>query len=227
MNTTIYTKLPSLVNDAMVKFALSECILVRKINCPNSKPLNCHLNVAAQIEQLGGKVVNGWLLNRSPQLLGLDVWIFTFHSMWETDNGDLFDITTDKNNGRECSTFFIDKANRKIDLTEGVSFNDVVIFNNVVQSNALKIGANPYFKYGEVYWTASNMSLFKTLTESNGEYRFLRAEYPHNYKLLEKQYKLSYTNGTLSLKNGGTHISPYVAFDFSVNLRNKAHRLSN
>lgn len=211
----------------MAGFTKSDCILVRKISSPNSKPLNCHLNLAEQIKQLGGKVVNGWLLNRNSQLIGMDLWIFTFHSLWETDNGDLFDITTDKNNGRDCSTFFIDKASRKIDLTEGVSFNDVVVFNNTSANNALKDSANPYFRYGEVYWTASNMTLFKTLSESNGEYRFLREEYPHNYKLLEKKYKLSYKNGVLNLNGGGTHISAYVAFDFSVNLRTNASGLLN
>jgi hypothetical protein len=219
MNTTIYTKLPSLVDIAMKDFAKSECVLVKKLQSENSKPLNCHLNVASQVKQFGGKVVNGWLLNRSSKVIGMDIWNWSFHSVWATDSGDLFDITIDTKNERDCSTFFLDNANRKIDLVNGVSYNDIVVFNNQSPSNVLKDSKSPYLTYGEVFWTANNMTIFRALHESNGEYRFLREEFPQNYKLLEKKYKLTFKNGALKLKGGGTHISQYVAFDFSVNLR--------
>lgn len=218
MNTTTYSKLPSLVNNAMQDFAKSECVLVKKISSQYSKPLNCHLNVASQIKEFGGKVVNGWLLNKSSKLIGMDMWCFSFHSIWETDSGEWFDITVDTKNAREFSTFFADNNNRKIDLVNGVSYNDIVIFNNESPTNALKNGNSPYLKYGEVFWTASNMSIFKALPESNGEYRFLRKEYPNNFKLLEKQYKIKYVDGCITTTDGATHISQYVAMDFSVNL---------
>jgi hypothetical protein len=203
----------------MADFAKSECVLVRKLSSEYNKPLNCHINVASQVKQYGGKVVNGWLLNRNSKFIGLDIWNFSFHSVWETDSGDLFDITIDEKNGRDYSTFFLDNANRKIDLVSGVSYNDIVVFNNESPNRVLKSSENTYLTYGEVFWTANNMTIFRALTESKGEYRFLREEYPQNYKLLEKQYKLTFKNGALKLKGGGTHISQYVAFDFSVNLR--------
>lgn len=219
MNTTPYSKLPTSVNKAMQDFAKSECVLVRKISSQYNKPLNCHLNVASQVKEFGGKAVNGWLLNRNSKLIGRDMWNWSFHSIWETDSGDWFDITVDSKNMRDYSTFFSDNNNRTIDLVNGVSYNDIVLFNNESPNNVLKNGNSTYLKYGEVFWTANGMKIFKSLSESNGEYRFLRKEYPNNYKLLEQQYKIKLIDGCISTTDGSTHISPYVAMDFSVNLR--------
>ena len=198
----------------MFHFAQGECVLVKKdLATPNNRALNCHYNVKAQIELCGGKVVNGWLLDRTPNLLNNGVWHWSFHSIWETNDGNWFDPTIDKHNSREYSTFWPD-TNRALNLEEGYAYNDIVIFESEHAVNlfgSLSTGVVT----GEVFWAARNFALLKHHSEHSGRYRFLRPEFPNNYAKLERDYGLTVVNGCL---HGTTHQTAPIGlfFDYSV-----------
>jgi hypothetical protein len=105
MNTKPYTNLPFSLYNAITEFAGNKCLLVKKVKTDGCRALNCHYNVADVVKAKGGKAINGWLLNRSSQFINNNVWVWTFHSIWEDANGDWFDVTPDKNNERDYSTF--------------------------------------------------------------------------------------------------------------------------
>ena len=50
----------------------------------------CHSNVAELVERIGGKVVRGYMLNR---LQNVNMTAFIWHSVWETPEGNLVDVT--------------------------------------------------------------------------------------------------------------------------------------
>lgn len=57
---------------------------------PNAQPAHCHPNCASIVKERGGKVVYGWAFWEHPKYLQAE-----FHSVWQTDDGKLIDITPD------------------------------------------------------------------------------------------------------------------------------------
>ena len=215
MNTKQYTKLPKQVNDAITQLAQSNCLLVPKRSVSNNAANNCHYNVREQVQQHGGKIVNGWLLNRSPALINIGQWHWAFHSVWQTEDGELYDITYDPNNTREFSTFVPD-ATRTVDLTDGTSYNDVAIMErkSVNEPFMQYSGLN----YGEAYWTSARQYL--PISTFDGQYRLLRPEFAHNYVQLERDYGIKVVNGRLSSPRNTTHVPASMLFKYSLSLRN-------
>ncbi|KAA5607344.1 hypothetical protein F1188_00835 [Roseospira marina] len=78
---------------------------------------NCHLNTAEAVRRFGGRVVYGWT-----------VWVSRscaeaiFHSVWETPEGELKDITP-KADG-EGEILFVPDPKRSRDLEEGWSYSN-------------------------------------------------------------------------------------------------------
>lgn len=210
-NTKSYTNLPLIVNTAITEFAGNSCVLVKKITVAGSTKGDCHLNVAKQVEEKGGKIISGWRLNRSPVLINNNAWYWTFHGIWEDVEGNWFDITPDNNNKREFTTFVAD-AKRYADLVEGVSYNDCVIFSKAsILSMATRVPA------GKLVWTYSSMSGFAPI-ECDGTYRWLFAEYPHNYAHLKQDYGVEIVDGALVSCVGADGVLSTIAFDYSFSM---------
>jgi len=215
MNTKHYThKLSTSVAVAMSNFANGECLLVKKdLTTPNNKPLNCHYNVCNQIVSFGGKVVNGWLLDKTPSLIHNGIWHWSFHSVWEAQDGEWYDLTIDKHNGREYSTFYVDKQ-RSLDLQEGYGYNDILVFESQRSVETFAPLSEDVVS-GEVYWTAKGFSLLKHHSEHTGRYLFLRKEFSHNFVRFEKDYGITVIDGRLYASSAEL-ISEDIFFDYSV-----------
>ena len=220
MNTKPYTdKLPQPIRSAMKTFAKNECVLVKqKLDTTNNQALNCHYNVKQQVEERGGKVVNGWLLNKENRLISNGVWYWTFHSLWQANDSQIYDITIDNHNAREYSTFWFDE-NKNIDLEEGISYNDIVIFDNKNSANAFTGNCEVEVVDSKVFWTLTTMQSIRDTSNYNGQYRFLRPEFPNNFAVLKEQYNVEVVNGKLKSMTGEQGIHPNFLFEFNVSLR--------
>lgn len=220
MNTKPYTdKLPSPIRSAMKNFVKNECVLVKqKLDTANNQALNCHYNVKKQVEEHGGKVVNGWLLNKESRLVSNGVWYWTFHSLWQANDKQIYDITIDKHNAREFSTFWYDN-NRTIDLTDGISYNDIVIFDSKQPIDAFTGMCDVDVTDSKVYWTLTTMSRIRDTAEYDGQYRFLRPEFPNNYEFLREKYSVEVVNGKLKSTTGQQNVHPNFLFEFNVSAR--------
>lgn len=220
MNTKPYTdKLPQSIRSAMKSFAKNECVLVKqKLDTANNQALNCHYNVKKQIDERGGKVVNGWLLNKENRLISNGVWYWTFHSLWQANDSQIYDITIDKHNAREYSTFWIDDS-KDIDLVNGISYNDIVIFDSMRSANAFTGYCEEAVVEGKVYWTLTTMAQLRTTNTYDGQYRFLRTEFPNNYEFLKEKYNVEVVNGKLKSLTGEQNVHPNFLFEFNVSAR--------
>lgn len=209
-------KLPKIVGGAIKEFSGAECILLKKkLDTRNNKALNCHYNVNHQVAEQGGKCINGWLLSKNSKLLGYGLWHWSYHSAWLNNSGEFFDITIDKNNTREFSTFVPDYT-RTIDLKNGVSYNDIVIFENTPIVEHYTEGMGFKVDLGTVYWILNNLSVIRKTNDYNGIYRYLRPEFPENAKRLETDYNMVIKDGKLTSLAGEEHIHRNMLFEYSI-----------
>lgn len=210
-NTKSYAGLPVNVATAMADFAGNSCVKVKKITVAGYKALNCHLNVTKHVELNGGKVVNGWLLSRNAKFFEQGVWHFSFHSIWEDEKGDWFDVTPDRNNQREFSAFVPD-VERTVDLVAGISFNDCVYFTR--DSVVPYVKAVPAEK---LVWTYSGFQCYEPI-ERDGSYKWLFPEYPDNYVQLKQDYGVEIVNGVWVGGNGCGEVPVTISFDYSFSM---------
>ncbi len=211
-----HEKLPKVVGDAIKRFSNDECVLLKKkLDTRNNKALNCHYNVSQQISEQGGKCLNGWLLSKNSKLLEYGLWHWSYHSAWINSNGEAFDITIDKNNSRDFSTFVPDYT-RIIDLKNGVSYNDIVIFEKTAIAQHYTEGIGFQVELGTVYWILNNLSQIRKTDDYNGKYRYLRPEFPGNSKRLERDYNVVIKDGKLTSLAGDEVVNPNMLFEYSI-----------
>jgi hypothetical protein len=217
-NTLAYDKLPSLVNNSIKSFTGNSPLLVKqKLDTPNSKPLNCHYNVANQIELAGGSLLNGWLLTKKSSLVNRGIWRWTYHSLWLKTHEECYDITKDKENSRDYSTFVPDN-NRKVNLKVGITYNDILIIENQELADAYnETGIYDFdVKIGVAYWVLPDISRIRETKSFDGKYRLIRPEFPLNSKMLEEQYDLKIINGKLVSNTGTQEVNSNMLFEFSL-----------
>lgn len=220
-NTKLITnQLPQIISKAMKSFTKNECYSVKhKTDTPNNKPLNCHYNVVEQIKLDGGVAVNGWLLSKNSKWKNTGVWYWSYHSIWKKNDAQLYDITIDSNNDiDDNSTVWIDER-RTVDLNNGVSYNDIVLFENKTSANNFRAICESGKKEGQVYWTLTDGSRIRDINSYNGEYRFIRAEFPNNIEKLKTDFNLVIDNGKLKSLVGIDAVHPNFLFEFSVGTR--------
>jgi len=213
-------KLPRAIKKPLEDFARNNCVLVKKNTIDfgiDNTALNCHQNVNKYVEKLGGQIINGWLLYRNKQFLNMGIWIWRFHSVWLNKENELIDVTYDPQYASNSFTTFLLDSERKVDLKEGIAFNNIVIFEN--QSFASfygeKLGLD--IKSNIVYWTDESISRFKLLSEHSGQYRWLFDEYPINSKLLKDSYGVEIIDNKLIAQNDSNLVdSSNIIFDFSL-----------
>ena len=220
-NTLPYDKLPNVVNEGIKLHTGKSPILVKqKLDTPNKQPLNCHVNVTKQVEEFGGSLLNGWLLTKKSNLINNGIWRWTYHSVWLKTPDECYDITKDKDNSRDYSTFVPD-SNRKINLKVGITFNDLLIIEN--QELVDKYNETGIYtfevKTGTPYWVLPDLSRIRDTKTYDGKYRLIRPEYPINSKMLEEQYDLKIVNGRLVTNTGSQEVNSNMLFEYSLHSR--------
>jgi len=217
----IYThKIPSNVRNGMSTFSGDECYLVRR----RKKGLtgkgiqgNCHFNVQGWVDKIGGERLSGWLLYRNRLLINRGLWMWTFHSLWKTPEGQVVDVTQDSTyEGSDFTTVWLDKS-RDIDLNEGTSFNNVVVFENGTSANNFTKNLGSEALVGIPYWTTPSMNHIRKISEHTGKYRWVDERFPNNINLFESEYNCKVKDGKLVPNQGASEqISTKIFFDYSV-----------
>ena len=188
LDTTPYTdKLPSSLNKVLNSFTGSESVMVRYLKPKDGvkgKPGNCHLNVKSFIDKSGGNSVSGWILNRHLPLIEKGIYIWSFHSVWETSKGNLVDVTEDKHYvGRDKSIFIHDK-NRVPNLEEGLSYNNFVVFTDSAFAQYFGQSIGKIVVSDTPYWCDSTLKHLLDIKEHSGIYRLVTSAYPENIKVM-------------------------------------------
>jgi len=217
----IYThKIPSNVRDGMSTFSGEECYLIRR----RKKGLtgkgiqgNCHFNVQGWVDKIGGERLTGWLLYRNRSLINKGLWVWVFHSLWKTPEGQIVDVTQDSTyEGSDFTTVWLDKS-RDIDISEGTSYNNVVVFENNTSAKNFTKNVGTEALVGIPYWTTPSMNDILKISEHTGKYRWVDESFSENIKLLESEYNCKVKDGKLVPNEGASNqISSKIFFDYSV-----------
>jgi hypothetical protein len=222
-NSKIYNdKLPLKIQKPLKDFAGNDCLLIQKNHKEfglSNRALNCHNNVNQYVSSFGGKIISGWILNKNKQLNNAGLWSWTFHSVWLTDENELFDVTDEKHYINSKYVTFTPDSTRKIDFVEGISYNNIVIFDNerLATHYGNCIGAE--ISAGVVYWISSDMRRVKKMNEHCGQYRLLNEEYKNNQKLLHLNYGISIIDNKIVVTDSANdYVTADIFFDFSLSL---------
>jgi hypothetical protein len=213
-------KLPKTIRQPLQQFAGNDCLLVKRWSDDfglEAKEGNCHFNVKGYIDALGGEMVNGWLLCRSKQMMKVGMWVWSFHSVWLTDENELLDVTEDEQYKNNAFTTFLPDVARKVDLDEGINYNNIVIFENEAFAKHYGNSIGVDVKAGVVYWMSEDMMRLKELTEHSGQYRWLHKGYIHNHSMLYEKYGIAIVDDrVVKLDAANDNLSADVLFDFSL-----------
>jgi hypothetical protein len=98
-------------------------------------------------------------------------------------------------------------------LKEGINYNDGVYFS---AESIFTLVTNAPVR--ELVWTYSGLKHFVPISCS-GKYRLIRAEFPHNYDCLKRDYGLEIIDGKLVSCTGNDLVDSRLAFDYSLNIR--------
>ncbi|MDE2057168.1 MAG: hypothetical protein KGI88_08100 [Betaproteobacteria bacterium] len=213
-------KLPKNIRQPLLKFADNECYLVRKFTDDiglENRSGNCHANVQSYVNALGGEMVNGWLLSRNKRFREVGLWTWVFHSVWLTDENELLDVT--ENECYETNTFttFIPDSTRKVDLNEGISYNNIVIIENEAFAKHYSNSINTDIEVNKIYWVTSDISMVRELSEHNGQYRLLQNQFKNNQKLFLEKYGIAIKNNKLVTTTiANDFFESDAFFDFSI-----------
>lgn len=223
LNAKLYTdRIPKQVSTAMTSIANDHCYLIKRQangNFVSGKAANCHRNVSNAAAAHGGEMVNGWLLFRIRKLTDVGVYVWAFHSVWRTSSGEIIDITDDKNYiDSEFSTFWYDPV-RKVDLNEGITYNNLLIFASDEIANHYSRAVGDHLVSGVPFWTTHDMKLVRRMNEHSGEYRLITPDYPNNISRLEEQYGVKIVNGKLTKNGSSDQLHSNSVFDYSLSIR--------
>jgi len=211
-NTTTYDKLQKYLTDEMEKFTKNKCLLVKKkIGDTNFKEGMCHLNVEQQVKEYGGKKQSAWVLNRVRGLMNIEIWLWSFHSLWINEQNKIYDITNNKINNGEYSTVYLENE-RHADLENGVMYNDLAIVNNTKFATEMELECK------KLYWSAMTLSIFKEINSSDGIYRCLGKNYLKNIEILNEKYGVFMENEKLTSIDGNTYASNDMLFEFNLKI---------
>lgn len=212
-------KIPSFIRVPMLEFTDSDCYLVkhRKTGVTSKGThLNCHRNVQDWVDKKGGHRISGWLLVREAKTIKLGIWVWIFHSIWLTPEGKYADVTMDDlYSGKEFVTFWHDKK-RSCDLENGVSYNNIVIFDNQEIASDISRKYKYIVEKGMVYWALSDMSQIRNLDQHIGESKYVSPQYSENLKQLEQKYDAVFLGNELKIKSPIDRSKTDLPFDFFV-----------
>jgi hypothetical protein len=219
-NTTSYNnKLPDTVRKAMHTFARNECLLVKKkLDANTVKANNCHYNVQEQIKQDGGEIINGWLLRHHNRMLEIGLWRWTYHSIWKKNDKQIYDITEDLNYPLPNSVFWVDDK-RSMNFVEGIAYNDIIVFETDSVASKFDGRSESKPKANTVYWATTDLKMLRDVGNYNGQYRYIRPEFPNNYLHMEKNFNVQVVDGKLKSTIGASAINTNILFEYSLSAR--------
>jgi hypothetical protein len=149
----------------------------------------------------------------------MGMWVWSFHSVWETAEGLWIDVTLDKSYEHKGRTVFCADKYRKIDLEEGVSFNNIFMTSSAEFAEKYAEFSNTKINNREIYWGNDDFSTLRTLKEHTGQYRWLGGEYKKNLSILQEKYNIIFNkDGAVDLTNiNGTIEDAYFDFSLKIN----------
>ena len=220
----VYThKFPKHLRKSMKKFTESECLLVnrrQKGKTADNTAHMCHENVQHWVDRVGGESKNGWLLGSTNKMKRLGVWTFVFHSIWETPEGKLVDVTTNKvYRDKPFVTFWQDRK-RNVDMEAGISYNSIIAVSDKFLAAAMSRAYQFKFEINQLYWHAERTNVFIPVSQNSGEFRQLNdGKYPENHKLLEEKYGVSAKdNSLIGDKMIPAEVAMQMCFEFNMSL---------
>lgn len=215
------SKLPTGVITGMRQLSEDDCYLVKRrvsITPNDSNELNPHRNVQNKVDNLGGERISGWLLIRKKELIERGVYIWLFHSVWQTPDGDCFDTTQNPlYENSEAVTFWLDSG-RKADLDRGTSYNSLIVLADADAVKAWRPNIQRDMEASKAYWTDDTVTMFVDLDMHSGIYRMLNEQYPQNFKALEDEYNctINLESGKVVPKKTGSDLPFKVYFDYAI-----------
>ena len=216
----VYTdKIPKPVREAMRLVSADDCYLIKrrvKGVTGNGKELDCHQNVQDLVERIGGERISGWLLIRRSDLFRNGIYLWMFHSIWKSPEGECVDVTQSSVYGNDKIATFWHDTGRKADLAEGTAYNSLVTLQNDDAAQIMMRDLDTSLAVGVPYWVAGKFRHFCKLDDHSGVFRMLHPDYPKNAKLLEEQYDCRSERGRIITNKEGAKLSTMALFDFSL-----------
>ena len=215
------SKLPSGVVAGMKQLSEDDCFLVKRrvsITSDDNAEHNSHRNVQNKVDSLGGKRISGWLLIRKKELIDRGVYIWLFHSVWQTPDGECFDTTQNAlYENSEAVTFWLDTA-READLSLGTSYNSVIVLADEMAVKAWRPNIQRDLEAAKPYWTDDTVTMFVDFEMHSGVYRILNKEYPKNLHALTTEYDctISLESGKIAPNKPGANLPFKVYFDYAI-----------
>lgn len=213
-------KLPKTIRQPLQQFAGNDCLLVKRWNDDfglERREGNCHSNVKGYVSAFGGEVVNGWLLCRNKYMMKVGMWVWSFHSIWLTDEKELLDVTEDRNYITNAFSTFIPDATRCVDLEEGINYNNISIFEDEAFAKHYGDSIGVEIHAGIVYWISDDLMRIKELSQHSGQYRWLNDEYKNNQTMLYQKYGIAIVDDKIVKTDAANDkLSADVLFDFGL-----------
>jgi hypothetical protein len=220
--TTSFMDLPKSLNTTLKSFIGNQYVEVKKFE-ENEKLLNkignCHLNVQAYIDRFRGSSVSGWLLNNNQTYIQRQMFIFSFHSVWQKPDGSWLDVTEDKDYITNENTIFVNDVQRLPDLVEGVSYNNFVIITEPKFAEYYGGALSKKIHTNKPYWIDISLKHLMNIDEHDGSYRLIGPNYPNNIEMMCKKYNLEMIDGKAQAKLKSGKLPVKFLFDFSVSMR--------
>ena len=211
-------KLPLEIRDRINQFTNNECILVKKdFHHSYSQKQNCHYNVQSFVNENGGDIIFGWQLQRKLKLIRAGIWLWSFHSLWQKNDNEYYDLTEDVISRKQYSTFIAD-SNRFFDYKNGQTYNDIVILEKNYDRKLFEPKCDFKIEAGKVYWTLYDFSRIKEVDVTNdqdGICRIITPSYPKNIALLYKKYQIKPQDGLIK-KLYKAHLDSDILFNFNM-----------
>ena len=213
-------KIPATIRVAMRAFTQHDCYLIRKRKrgaTSKGEKGNCHLNVQEWVDKKGGRRIPCWMLYRSRALTSKGLWIWIFHSVWQSPENDISDVTLNESYAdADYTTAWFD-ASRDVDFVEGISFNNVLCVATDSAAHALSARLGYRIETGVCYWATSSLSLVIPLETHSGQFRWISRDYPNNIKRLEDEYECVASDSGLRPKgNAKSELSMKIFLDYSL-----------
>lgn len=194
----------------------------------NNEFRNCHKNVQEWVDKIGGERVSGWLLDDRKKWLKKGCYLWSFHSVWNTPEGKLVDVTKNVRDKKKFIIFATD-VNRVADGWKGTSYNSINVFQNRRAIRFYKKHYDdPYLQSPGIYWSSGTVPLRPV--EGNGldegKYYLFRDFNNNlidkNIELLKKTYGVEVRRVSDGLKLEGHQRLPVnqvlqMYFDFAIN----------
>lgn len=163
----------------------------------------CHVNVAYWVDKVGGSRVDGWAYVDTKEMVRAGVHIWMWHSVWQTPEGKLVDVTQNKNlEGRDKLTFCIDKK-RNTNIDEGIGYNSIIIVDNEKTLAALNNTLDIEMEVWKAYWTEGSGKYVEELDAIDGQFRWLNG-YDNNKAMIEQEFGITFDeNGKINARIDG------------------------